>query len=175
MLKYYDVAIAFSEFPDEIALCLNISNCPCHCSQCSEPWLKEDIGTELTTEEILRLLKANPHCTVLGLMGGDADHEDIIRIINVIHAHSNIKVGFYSGLDVIDMRIASCVDFYKIGRWIAPTGDPKDWYRHSCGPLAFPFSNQRYFERRGDQLYDATEKFRKAPLNDLQRYIVTEK
>ena len=175
MLKYYDTAVTFAEFPDEIALCINISNCPCRCSHCSEPWLREDIGVELTAEEILRLLKANPHCTVIGLMGGDADHDDVIRIIDCIRANSNIKVGFYSGLDCIDMRIALRVDFYKIGRWIAPEGDPKDWHKRSCGPLVFPFSNQRYFECRGAQLYDATEKFRKAPLNDLQRYIVTEK
>ena len=47
MLKYVDTKIVFREVPDEITLCINISNCPCHCKGCHSPYLAEDIGTVL--------------------------------------------------------------------------------------------------------------------------------
>ena len=37
MLKEYSNEIVFAEFPDEICLAINISNCPGSCSNCSEP------------------------------------------------------------------------------------------------------------------------------------------
>ena len=44
-LKYFDVATTFSEFPEEIALCVNITGCPCLCDNCSEQWLRPYVGT----------------------------------------------------------------------------------------------------------------------------------
>ena len=52
MLKYVDTKVTFAEVPDEISLCINISNCPNHCEGCHSPYLAEDIGTELTKDEI---------------------------------------------------------------------------------------------------------------------------
>ena len=84
-LKYYDYAVTFSEFPDEVALCVNISGCPCCCDNCSEPWLRPWVGTLLTNEEIDRLIKENPDITLFGLMGGDSNYDDVVRIICYIH------------------------------------------------------------------------------------------
>lgn len=36
-MKYESTLITFTEIPDEISLCLNISGCPCHCEGCFEP------------------------------------------------------------------------------------------------------------------------------------------
>ena len=36
-IKYESTLITFTEIPDEISLCLNISGCPCHCEGCFEP------------------------------------------------------------------------------------------------------------------------------------------
>lgn len=80
MIKYYDVAVTFSEFPDETALCINISNCPCHCSECSEPWLREDVGSELTEESLKSLIASHPGVTLIGIMGGDCDHAAVVEI-----------------------------------------------------------------------------------------------
>ena len=49
-MKYCETAITFSEVPDEVTLCINISNCPCHCKGCHSAYLAEDIGEELTFE-----------------------------------------------------------------------------------------------------------------------------
>ena len=48
MLKYTTCEVTFAEVPDEINLCINISNCPNNCKGCHSPWLKEDNGTPLT-------------------------------------------------------------------------------------------------------------------------------
>lgn len=173
MLKYYDYAVTFSEFPDEVALCVNITNCPGMCDNCSEPWLRQDTGEPLTNEVLQNLINSHFYCTTFGLMGGDADHEDIKRIADYIHANSKMKVGFYSGMDSLDLGLVPYIDLYKIGRWITPKGPRDTWSCESCGPLQFPFSNQLYFEKRGDMLVNATKKFRTKPIHDLERYIIT--
>ena len=50
MLKYYNSMITFSEVPDEISLCINISNCPIKCPDCHSNFLWEKIGKEITDE-----------------------------------------------------------------------------------------------------------------------------
>ena len=44
MLKYVDTLVTFSEIPDEITLCINISNCPCKCPGSHSSYLAQDIG-----------------------------------------------------------------------------------------------------------------------------------
>lgn len=128
MLKVYDYAITFSEFPDEIALCLNISNCPCHCEGCSENYLKEDIGKELTRELIdeLMIKYRDYGITLIGFMGGDRDHKEISQMLNYIKSKYQLKVGMYSGLDYIDLDLINVLDYYKIGRFILPKGEERD-------------------------------------------------
>jgi len=173
MIKIYGKpTTTFAEFPDEIALCLNISNCPGHCDHCSEPELLEDVGDVITPELIDKFIVENPGITTIGFMGGDSDHKAVAELTNYIHTHYDLKVGMYSGRDFLDLELASILDFYKIGRFIMPVGPEQDWYKQSCGPLVFPFSNQIYFERHGDKLVDCTNKFRKQPINELSRYII---
>ena len=50
MIKYTDTQIVFSEIPDEITLAINISNCQNNCPGCHSPYLKQNIGKELTTK-----------------------------------------------------------------------------------------------------------------------------
>ena len=53
MLKYTTAQVTFRELPDEVTLCINISNCPIHCPECHSKELWGDIGTDLTIEEFL--------------------------------------------------------------------------------------------------------------------------
>lgn len=41
MLKYVNTDIVFQEFPDEVTLAINLSNCPCHCPGCHSSYLWE--------------------------------------------------------------------------------------------------------------------------------------
>lgn len=171
-LKYYDYAIVFKEFPDYIALAVNITNCPCNCEGCSEPYLRENIGTELTNDEIDKLVKKHSDCNLFGLMGGDSNHNDVVRIANYIHTHyPYLKVGMYSGLDSLDTKLLECLDFYKIGRFIMPKGEQKT----NNGPICFPWSNQIAFEKINNKWINITYKFRKETISDLNKYVILTK
>lgn len=73
MLKYVNTQVTFAEVPDEITLCINISNCPCRCDGCHSSYLADDIGTELDVHEIDELIRNNYGITCIAFMGGDAD------------------------------------------------------------------------------------------------------
>ena len=59
-MKYLDYAVTFSEFPDEISLCINISNCPFHCPGCHSPELWKDKGIELSQRKLEKLISDIP-------------------------------------------------------------------------------------------------------------------
>ena len=52
MLRYYNFDIVFAEIPEEVTLAINITNCPNRCVGCHSPHLQQDIGENLTTEEL---------------------------------------------------------------------------------------------------------------------------
>lgn len=177
MLKYYDYAVSFAEFPDCIALAINISNCPCKCEGCSESYLKEDVGKELTIEVINELMTKYKDygITLIGFMGGDNSHQDVIELTKYIKSKYNLKVGMYSGLDYIDLELVNYLDYYKIGRFILPKGKEEEWHTYNCGPINFPWSNQKMYKKVDNKLVDITERFRQNPLSYLSRYIIKEK
>lgn len=164
--------ITFTEIPDEISLCLNISNCKCNCTSCSEAWLREDVGIELTSEVLQRYIDNNPNITCICLMGGDSDHDDCIRVCKYIHEHSNLKTAMYSGREFINLDLAQHLDYYKIGRWIMPIGDSKDWHKTNNGVLQFPWSNQLLFKKIDNKLINITYRFRENPLGNPEQYII---
>ena len=67
-MKYTGAEITFAEVPDEITLCINISNCPCHCKGCHSPYLAEDIGEELTEDSLHKLISSNEGITCVAFM-----------------------------------------------------------------------------------------------------------
>ena len=58
-MKYVDTLVSFAEFPKEISLCINISNCPCHCKGCHSSYLAEDIGEVLNKDYLFELINKN--------------------------------------------------------------------------------------------------------------------
>ena len=173
MLKFYGYAVTFAEFPEEISLLLNISNCPGTCSHCSEPELRQDIGTELTNNKIDELIKNNRGITLFGLMGGDSDHKDCVRIAKYIHEKYEIKVGMYSGKDTIDFDLLNCLDYYKIGHFIMPVGPVETWGQQQCGPLCFPQTNQVMLKKIKEGIFEnITYKFQKEKINNPERFII---
>lgn len=168
MLKYLDSAVVFQEFPDEIALAVDITQCPCTCEGCSESYLREDIGEFLTNDAIDELIKKHRGVSLFGLMGGDNDHEDCIRVADYIHAkYPSLKVGMYSGFDSLDLELAKHLDYYKVGRFIMV-----DSLQEYGGPINFPNSNQIMYKNVNGNLLNITQKFRKDVPNDISKYII---
>ena len=96
MLKYVDTLISFQEIPDEISLCINISNCPNNCPGCHSAYLKDDIGTPLTYTELMRILKDIRGITCVCFMGGDKEPWEIQRLAQFVKEKC-LKVAWYSG------------------------------------------------------------------------------
>lgn len=152
MLKYVDTAVTFAEVPYEISLCINFSNCPCHCHGCHSSYLAEDIGKELSIHFLTeQLIPSNYGISCVCLMGGDINPIDINSYAAAIKkANPSLKVAWYSGRDELSPAInISNFDFIKIGH-----------YNELLGPLQSPSTNQRFYmvDNTG-QLIDKTIAF----------------
>lgn len=155
-LKYTEAQVTFSEFPNEISLCLNLSNCPCHCEGCHSPELSEDIGIILDKEKLQELMQTNKGITCVGFMGGDACPEEVNALAEWVKKESltPVKTGWYSGRQEINKQIhLKNFDYIKIGPYIK-----------ALGGLDSRNTNQKFYEVRhsstlGYYLYDITQKF----------------
>jgi anaerobic ribonucleoside-triphosphate reductase activating protein len=121
-MKYTDTQIGFQEFPDEISLLINISNCPFHCPGCHSPELWKDTGTELTVSEFDKLLKNNSGITCIGFMGG------IPKEVNSLASRVRLKYPtlrtgwYYGGTEIPEDINLFNFDYVKIGPYIKDLG-----------------------------------------------------
>lgn len=146
MLKYVNYDITFQEIPDEITLCINISNCPCHCKGCHSSYLAEDIGEKLTLDKIYKLIENNEGITCICFMGGDSSPKEIDMFARCIKDLYDIKVAWYSGRQELNKYInLKCFDFIKLGPYI-----------EEFGPLNSKTTNQRMYKVVTDNYEDGT-------------------
>ena len=158
MLKYVDTLVTFSEIPDEITLCINISNCPCHCKGCHSSYLAEDIGEELNISTLRELINNNKGITCVSFMGGDSEPSIINILAQWIKINYLSKVAWYSGRQELSKEIdLKNFDYIKLGPYI-----------EELGPLNSKTTNQRFYETVqvyyedgsfGYELIDITYKF----------------
>lgn len=124
MLKYVDSKVTFAEIPDEITLCINISNCPCHCEGCHSSYLAEDIGNPLSLQVLTTLIDSNKGITCVCIMGGDSNPSEVDDIAQDIKEYyPELKVAWYSGRQELSKEIElSNFDFIKLGPYIKERG-----------------------------------------------------
>lgn len=149
-MKYVDTKVVMQEVPDEITLAINISNCPCHCKSCHSSYLAEDIGTDLTFEELLQLCNKNTGITCVSFMGGDSEPSYINKLAEVLKkGELSIRTAWYSGRDTISDEInLENFDYIKVGR-----------YDEFLGPLNSRTTNQRLYKVIDSRLFDITNRF----------------
>jgi anaerobic ribonucleoside-triphosphate reductase activating protein len=148
-MKFVDTAITFSEIPDEITLCINISNCPNNCPGCHSSYLTKDIGIILNTSELSRLIRENQGISCVCLMGGDSDPDYINFLAKHIKDNFKLKTAWYSGKNELSLEIQLCnFDYIKIGSYIK-----------ELGPLTDKNTNQRLYMIISDEMIDITHKF----------------
>lgn len=161
MLKYVDTDVTFQEVPDETTLCINISNCPCHCEGCHSSYLAEDIGTPLDEDSLVELLLNNKGITCIAFMGGDSDPEYINWLASIMRDMNDsepgnwadVKIAWYSGRQELSDKInLKYFDFIKLGP-----------YSQNRGGLDKPTTNQVFYrvEHPDGKLIDETYKFQK--------------
>ena len=133
-MKFVETLITFSEIPDEITLCINISGCPNNCEGCHSPYLKEDVGEELTFEKLEELIKQNDGISCVCFMGGDADPQYINKLGNFVKKHG-LKSAWYSGKQELPIDFGlSNFNFIKLGPYVK-----------ELGPLTSKSTNQRFY------------------------------
>ena len=149
-MKYTDTAIVFSEFPNEISLAINISNCPCHCVGCHSAYLANDIGNELNKDVLKELIFKNEGITCIGFMGGDASPSIVNELAEFVKDEfPKLKTGWYSGRDYLSDKIdIDNFNFIKLGPFIP-----------EHGPLNDKNTNQRFYKVINGNLIDSTDLF----------------
>lgn len=149
MLKYVDAKVVFAEVPDEVALAINISNCPCQCKGCHSSYLAQDIGTELTFNEVRKLIKKNSGISCIAFMGGDSEPKRIDALASFVTNHYQLKVAWYSGRQELSKEIdLQNFDAIKLGS-----------YKEEFGPLNSRTTNQRFYKVSDGELINITSKF----------------
>lgn len=157
MLKYVDSQITFAEVPNEITLCINISNCPNHCKGCHSPYLAENIGKVLDLQALTTLIDKNKGITCVCIMGGDSNPSEVDDLAQDIKEYyPNLKVAWYSGKDLLSNDIdIDNFDYIKIGSYI-----------EEKGPLNSITTNQRFYKVHNHKLVNITNKFWRNEIKD---------
>ena len=149
MLKYVDTKVTFAEVPNEISLCINISNCPCNCKGCHSSYLAEDIGNELNGNSIKELINNNKGITCICFMGGDSNPLEVDALAHFIKIYFPIKVAWYSGRQELSKYInLDNFSFIKLGPYI-----------EELGPLNSKTTNQKFYKVEEGNLVDITNLF----------------
>lgn len=141
MLKFSETDIVFREFPNEVTLAINLTNCPHRCKGCHSPHLQTDCGTELTESVLESIIdKYKNSITCVGFMGGDSDLESLHRLVKFVACRfPTIKLGWYTGnICFVDSDLERLFDYIKLGPYI-----------EELGPLDKSTTNQKLYKNAG--------------------------
>ncbi len=137
MLKYVPelTDIVAEEIPDRVTLAVEISNCRGNCPGCHSPFLRNDIGKELTPVLVDMLLADNFGANCFLFLGEGNDSEALLNLARHIKsAHPGVETAVYSGRDKVEDSFYDAFDYVKTGPYIA-----------ALGPLDNPNTNQRLY------------------------------
>lgn len=139
MIKYVSSLVSALEVPDEISLCISLSNCPNTCKGCHSPELRQDIGIPLTMEEMNTLVRNNEGISCICFLGDTKDCIELLKLAKDIKLmYPTIKLAWYSGLESIPINIKEGLEVYDYIK----TGK----YDKVLGPLNNPTTNQRMYK-----------------------------
>ena len=161
--------ITFAEIPDEICLSFNISNCQNNCIGCHSPELRQDIGTELSSELLTDLISKNNGITCVLFLGEGKDRKTLISLAETVKK-AGLKVALYSGrlTEEIEDCLWDTFDYLKTGPYI-----------EEFGPLNKETTNQKLFKiNKKNNIFDcefftlsANTRRTSIPLCELFRYL----
>jgi len=142
MIKYVPslTDIVLEEIPDRITLAVEVSNCQGNCIGCHSPFLKSDIGEELTPEVVDKLIADNYGVNCFLLLGEGSDPEALRSLARHLRsAHPGLMIAVYSGRTEVEDEMFDLFDYVKVGPYVA-----------KFGPLNNPSTNQRLYFHRED-------------------------
>ena len=142
MIKYVPelTDVVLEEIPDRVTLAVEISNCRGNCIGCHSPFLKKDLGDELTAEAVEKLLKTNFGVNCFLLLGEGSDPEALRAVGRYLEsAYPKLERALYSGREEVEDDLMSLFDYVKVGP-----------YKKEFGPLNERTTNQRLYYHRED-------------------------
>ena len=140
-------SVVLEEIPDRVSLAVDISNCRGNCAGCHSPFLKEDIGEELTPAVIDSLVGENWGVNCFLFLGEGQDLQALLSL--AAHVRSlGLEAALYSGRETVEPELWKAFDYVKVGP-----------YRPECGPLNNPATNQRLYRMAGGVAEDITSRF----------------
>lgn len=148
MVNYLQTEIVFEEIPNEISLAINITNCQNNCIGCHSPYLRENIGDELTTDSIDSLIEKNKGITCILFMGEGNDKEALLSLSKYTKDKHHLKVALYSGRKEVESEFYNIFDYIKVGP-----------YMDEYGPLNKKTTNQRLYQVVDGEIVDITSMF----------------
>lgn len=154
MIKYVPemTSVVVEEIPDRVALAVDISNCPGDCVGCHSPFLRADIGEELTESVIDSLVADNFGVDCFLFLGEGRDRESLLRLAGHVRS-AGLSAALYCGRPEVEDEIFLGFDYVKVGPYV-----------ESLGPLNVRTTNQRLYRVRKDSsggysLEDMTPRF----------------
>lgn len=138
MIKYVPdlTSVVMEEIPDRVTIAVEISNCLGRCKGCHSPFLRKNIGEELSFKVIDKLISDNFGVDCFLLLGEGNDRNALIEVANYIRQkyEGRIKTAVYAGRQEVEDEIFLAFDYVKVGP-----------FRPECGPLNSPTTNQRLY------------------------------
>ena len=133
-------SVVLEEIPDRVSLAVEISNCRGNCVGCHSPFLKKDIGEELTPAVIDALVAGNFGVDCFLFLGEGNDAASLLALAAHIRTfHPALALALYSGREDVEPEIWEAFDYVKVGPYLA-----------ECGPLNERTTNQRMYYHRQD-------------------------
>lgn len=128
-------SVVMEEIPDMVTLAVDISNCTGLCEGCHSPFLRKDVGVELTSAVIDKLLADNFGVNCFLFLGEGNDKAALMSVASYIRtAYPAVSLAIYSGRENVEDDIFALFDYVKVGP-----------YRPDCGPLNATTTNQRLY------------------------------
>lgn len=136
MIKYVPqmTSVVIEEIPDKVTLAVDISDCQGNCAGCHSPFLKTDVGDELTETVIDDLVAGNFGVDCFLFLGEGNDKRKLLSLAG--HVRSlGLSPALYSGRTEVEDEIFQAFDYVKTGPYI-----------ESAGPLNSRTTNQRLYK-----------------------------
>ena len=142
MIKYVPgmTSVVLEEIPDRVTLALEISNCQGNCVGCHSPFLRDNIGKELTPAVADALVADNFGINCFLFLGEGNDRDALIALAAHIRSrHPKLELALYSGRTSAEDDLKEIFDYIKLGPYI-----------EEFGPLNSVTTNQRLYHHGED-------------------------
>ena len=142
MLKYVPelTDTVAEEIPDRVTLAVEISNCRGNCPGCHSPFLRDDIGEELTPLVLDQLIASNYGINCFLFLGEGHDTDALFALARYISGkYPGLETAVYSGRQTVEDEFYEVFDYVKVGPYV-----------EALGPLNSRTTNQRLYYHRKD-------------------------